>query len=245
MTLSVPRAIAVSCALILGCGKTLGEGGQTIADASVLVDGATCVDLKTTSDDLSCESDSDCTRAITGLICETGCTCPGEGVPVNHSAAERLGSELVGAHLPSQQGCSSGCPGAGTLQCVGGQCTDCGPFPPFAPGCTTDAGGRDAAGDTGVTDHDAAPTCVEISTAAYDTSCQSSSDCILIQTGRVCDGDCACGGAPVSASEQGAYDDALRGITIGGCPCPETTRPVCWEDHCILPVVLPAPDAGG
>jgi hypothetical protein len=82
-------------------------------------------------------------------------------------------------------------------------------------------------------------TCVDIELSTYDLSCKQASDCILIQTGEVCSGQCSCGGQPVSASEQSRYDQATSGIRFVGCSCPKEVAPSCFENRCEYLTVLP------
>jgi hypothetical protein len=56
----------------------------------------------------------------------------------------------------------------------------------------------------------------------------------LIASGEICDGECACPNAAVSASEESRYLSALRSITVGACGCPAEPNPVCMDEVCSL-----------
>jgi len=207
-----------------GAGREVDTGVPTS-------DGGMCVDLVVTPSDLSCARDSDCTLRNTGEVCSGQCLCGNN--PVNATASARFQTQI--APLTFQQ-----CPCAafaGEARCLGGQCARCTGFGPSDPAGCSDAGTTttDAGRDTGVSTGDAG-TCVDILLSAYDQSCNSASDCVVIQTGEVCSGNCACGGEPVNASQESRYQQAIRGITFGLCGCPVQLAPTCLGNKCTLPV---------
>jgi hypothetical protein len=199
------------------------------------------VDLEVASSDVSCGSDQDCALVRTGEVCDGQCACG--DTAVNAAAAARFQSDTASLTL---EGCPCALPGE--TRCLGGQCTLCGFGPDQPAGCadagvaTLEDGGIEVVDggvfDTGVSDADGAA-CVDIELSTYDLSCNSASDCILIQAGEICSGQCSCGSRPVSASEQPRYDQATSGITFGECSCPLELSPSCFENRCELPLVLP------
>jgi hypothetical protein len=76
--------------------------------------------------------------------------------------------------------------------------------------------------------------CVNIELSAYDTSCFQSSDCISINVGQVCIGECLCGGeGAISASAQAQYNAALSSIqTNDRCSCENLGRVACVQGQC-------------
>lgn len=224
----VMAGFAVACG-----GRTLGESGvEPGGDSGVVTDsgigtgatdggGAGCVDLEVAPSDLSCGSDSDCELVGTGEVCNGQCSCG--DTPVNAAAGARFQSETASLTL---EGCP--CADPGEARCLGGQCTLCALGSTEPAGCgdsgttTIEDGGivivDGGEFDTGISDADGG-TCVYIDPSTYDQSCNQASDCILIETGVVCSGQCACGGTPVSASEQSSYEQATSGIKFSACPC--------------------------
>jgi hypothetical protein len=203
--------------------------GREVETGISTSDGGTCVDLVVTPSDVSCASDSDCTLMSTGVVCSDQCSCG--YTPVNTMASARFQSQIAPLTFPE-------CPCAfpGEARCLGGQCARCG-FGPGDPAGCNDAGTgtADAGRDSGVSTGDGG-TCVDILLSAYDQSCNSASDCIVIQTGEVCSGQCACGNEPVNASQQSRYQQAIRDIATGQCNCPLQLAPTCLGNKCALPV---------
>lgn len=217
--------------------ETVVEGAP---DAGVSrADGSSCVDVEVGPSDHSCGSDQDCTLARTGEVCSGQCSCG--DTAVNATASARFQSETASLTLKA---CP--CAFAGEARCVGGQCTLCGLGPGVAAGCNdtgttvgdSGVGTVDGSGpDTGISTADGGQ-CVEIDLSTYDQSCRQTADCILIQAGEVCSGQCTCGGQPVSVSEHSRYEQATSGIAFGICFCPAQAAPQCVDNRCILPVVL-------
>jgi hypothetical protein len=96
--------------------------------------------------------------------------------------------------------------------------------------------------------------CVFIDYTAYDTSCRQDSDCVPIQVGNVCDGQCACGNYAMNGSEEASYEAALAGVQPAVCFCP-SQQVACVTGQCSLQSGIdvdasapkdagPAPDGG-
>lgn len=121
-----------------------------------------------------------------------------------------------------------------------------------------DGGTSAMSGDSGV--------CAAISQSDFDTSCATDSDCMEIQTGKVCeDGTgCICGESAISARDQDRYNaeyqaavsvirtaSALDGSAFRYCGC--GTCPVkaarCIANRCVLcgncPLLPSCPLDGG
>ena len=215
-----------------GAGREVDTGTSDGAGREVdtgTSDGGSCVDLVVTPSDVSCGSNSDCTLMNTGEVCGGQCLCG--DTPVNTTASARFQSQI--ASLTFRE-CP--CASPGEARCLGGQCTRCGFGPGDPAGCyDAGTGTTDASPDTGTSTGDGG-TCVDILLSAYDQSCTSASDCIFIQTGEVCSGNCACGGQPVNASQEARYQQAIRGITFGLCGCPVQLAPTCVGNRCTLPL---------
>jgi hypothetical protein len=250
-----PRCLGGQCTLCgfgpnepAGCSdagvNTLEDGGVATADAGGLdtgiskADGGNCVDINVAPSDLSCASDLDCSLVRTGDVCSGQCSCG--DTAVNATASSHFQSETASLTLKA-------CPCAfpGEARCVGGQCTLCGPGPGPSAGCSnTGTAGDDSGtgnvdgGGPGISTGDGGR-CVGIELSTYDQSCSDAADCILIQTGEVCSGQCACGGQPVSISEQPRYEQATSGIAFGLCGCPVQAAPQCIAKKCVVPAVLP------
>jgi hypothetical protein len=96
-------------------------------------------------------------------------------------------------------------------------------------------------GETGIVDAgglppaDAGGACVTIDPSSYATSCATASDCTIIAVGTLCDGSCACGATPVSASERARYQAATASIAFAACPCFAPPSPVCVAGTCVVP----------
>ena len=212
-----------------GMGMVDGRGPDTGMSTG---DGGKCVDIEVVSSDLSCGSDRDCAVVRTGEVCSGQCSCG--DTAVNATASARFQSDTASLTLEA-------CPCAfpGEARCLGGQCTLCGPGP--TAGCNDagtiaaeDSGTGIVDGGTGTSTADGSK-CVEIDLSTYDQSCNQASDCIRIQTGEVCSGQCACGGAPVNISEAARYEQATKGLASGLCNCPVELVPQCVGNRCVLP----------
>jgi hypothetical protein len=221
-------------------GGTVGSGEASGTISATDGGGASCVDFEILPSDVSCGSDSDCSFVPTGEVCSGQSLC-GDTAPVNAAAEARFQSETASLNL---EACSS------TIQirCLGGLCTLCGDGP-NQPICNEDEGITTPSDsgiviveggefDTGISYVDGGA-CVDIDLSNYDQSCNQASDCVQIRTGEVCSGQCACGGSPVNVREQSRYDQAIADIMFAGCFCPPEVVPSCFENKCILPVVLP------
>jgi hypothetical protein len=237
--------------LVAGCGaRTI----MTAHGVTVESNADGCIDIEVSSAALSCSTDQDCTLAVAG----PGTLCPGAsqgcgGFPTNSAAAKLINAEAE----PLMTGLSLPCAYVPDLsvRCFRGQCTECVGNPGEPEACsvttadggtvsvdageldsgagTSDGGDSDASVETSVTAAEAGPGCVDIDVSTYDISCTKSSDCILIHGGEVCDGDCACGASPVSASEQSRYGQAIAGVELAFCPCVDHVPPACVEGTCV------------
>jgi hypothetical protein len=76
--------------------------------------------------------------------------------------------------------------------------------------------------------------CVDVSLSSFDTSCKQDQDCTVIQSGRICNGDCPCGDAAINADGQAQYSADLSRVQVGNCFCPEIGVPRCIADQCVL-----------
>ncbi len=92
-------------------------------------------------------------------------------------------------------------------------------------------------------------TCVDIQASSYDTSCNSVSDCFLMQVGTICDGTCACGNFAANVSGQAQYEQALSEVQLSDCFCPDA--PIdCIGHQCTtagavgVDASAPPPDSG-
>lgn len=250
-------AAALGSLLVAACGgKTVGvdpgDAGPIGAPDTGVPTGS-CVDIHLGDYDQSCEADTDCTLIEVGTHCSTdSCGCGGT-TPINVDGQARYESAVAGITC---SGPVLGCPFFGNARCIQNQCTLCGPGPNQPGGCSEvgssdggtiiitppDAGVpdtgiieiRDAgAPDTGVTTSDGGA-CVDVALSSYSTSCNVTSDCILIQTGTICDGDCSCSGVGVNISGQAQYDQAVSPITFGACSCPSVPSPTCVAGACTV-----------
>jgi hypothetical protein len=253
-----PLALAL-LALLGACGgRTLDPIGDTpdsgvtthsifAHDAGVdvgIVTTGECVDVTVTPDELSCDRDSDCTGVTTGEVCADTCDCGG-------TAVNNTGANLIATQVEGLENGECACPAFGTPTCVGRVCTLCGFGPNPPAGCPNDCsfgldGCDGGAPDTGIVDggfdvsvvdaplEDTGMACVDIDLATYSTTCQTADDCMVIQSGELCNGDCFCGGSTVSASEAARYNAAVASITPGACGCPVFGDPQCLNGQCVL-----------
>ena len=94
---------------------------------------------------------------------------------------------------------------------------------------TNDASAQNDAGDGGI--------CVDIEASAFDTSCNTTADCIAIAAGTFCSGyDCSCPSATISASAQSAYQAEIGKVPHGAsvCSCPLVGEPKCISSQCVF-----------
>lgn len=121
---------------------------------------------------------------------------------------------------------------AGLLAACGGQTS--------TSGTTSDAGshgspdsGRSGPDATHMVSVDGA-TCARVP-ANLSTACNVDSDCSLVSSGEVCDGQCDCGGDnPVGPAGFAVYEAAIKGITSLACPCVSAYETVCLANVCQL-----------
>jgi len=240
--LIAPVLVVAVAAILVACGgRTAGLGGEpggTLTDAGTpIADSSTgtCVNISLSDFDQSCSTDSDCVLIRTGPICDGECSCGGDS-PINASGQSLYSSETSSI---SFQPCH--CAPDGFTQCVAGQCSFC----PAGEDCVSifRDGGTGSDGGIVITDAGVGPedagvdggsTCVEVDLSSYDTSCNQDSDCFLIQTGQVCDGDCTCGGEPINVSGEMQYEQAVSGIVFAECGCPVGPAGTCLNGTCTL-----------
>jgi hypothetical protein len=173
-----------------------------------------CIDLVLQPGDLDCASNADCASANAGQFCGGSCLCG--GTAANTTAAARLDDEIMSSGLDVGE-CA--CPELGVPTCAAGQCILC-QFGEDSTNPACNQGETDGGVIINPPPEDASTgNCVEIDVADYETSCTQASDCISINTGDVCSGQCGCGGTAVNVSGQARYEQAITGITFEGCPC--------------------------
>jgi hypothetical protein len=217
------------------------DGGPPVTTVDAATDvsigpNGTCVQVDPTHFDTTCSVDSDCALVLTGDVCATDCQCIGD-TPINTASLSEYNQEISGITL---ENCH--CAERTTPRCLENQCTTCNLGP---DGVTCgDAGvigvsdgGIIFPGEAGIEDAgaaDAGGRCVDVNLADYSTTCSVSNDCFIIQTGQVCDGNCECGGSPVSTSGEAMYESVVSGIQFGECGCPAGPPPVCTNGQCVL-----------
>lgn len=162
----------------------------------------------------ACSTSADCApNELCGYAVADACSAKGECVAPPTGAEPCVESE--------------GCACDGTTISVGG--CGAGVLPagytskPLAHenACTADAGS-----DGG--------TCVDINPASYETSCNSDSDCTLVRTGDICDGQCSCGDTPINQSGISKYQAATSGLSLEACPCVFPGTVNCVASQCTL-----------
>jgi hypothetical protein len=209
---------------------------------------SSCVFIVVAASDLACGSDQDCVLIRSGDVCPGDCGCGDSAV--NTAAANRYQSEAA-----SVASADCPCPFSGEPRCLGGSCTLCASTPGQPAGCDdsgvitvedsgvafADAGEFDTGEfDTGIPEMDSGlltvdgSQCVYVDPSSYDRSCTQASDCFVIQTGDVCEGQCACGGLPVNVSGQSRYDEETNGVSFGQCFCPYEGTLLCIGKSCVL-----------
>jgi hypothetical protein len=241
---------AAFATLTAACGgKTLGGSGTGTQDAGTpdaQNEQSECVEITITAAQQTCERDSDCTLALTGLVCAGDCPCG--FVPVNATSATAIAGREQGIGLAE-----CGCGASEELpSCIHGQCAfadvdagggfedggggDC-------PGCNDggggDGGGGDSDGggggfDSGFDSNFDDSMCVNIDLSTYDQSCNTASDCTTILTGQVCNGACECLGSPINVSGEAQYEQATQSIMFGECGCPSEGALACVQGTCTI-----------
>lgn len=209
---------SVACLLLACSGKTLGgspggSGGGSSGGGSG--GGGACVDIDLSSYDVSCATAADCVSISAGEICPGTCTCG--GAAINAAGQARYEQAISGVALGQ---CF--CPEIPAPQCIAGVCS--------AGGGTTTTS-VDASTTTTTAD---AAACVDVDLSTYSESCSVDTDCVVVTSGNICTGSCACGGSVISASEQSRYDQAIQGIQTAECPCPSEGTPRCLGGTCTL-----------
>jgi hypothetical protein len=101
-------------------------------------------------------------------------------------------------------------------------------------------------------DAEAVDACVSVDIAAYDRSCQTQGDCIVVTVGTVCRNQCAwCGNAAINVAGVRQYTDLVSPLApFGSCNCGSNAGiPSCVQGQCTICSMsrdgqLTCPDAG-
>jgi hypothetical protein len=200
-----------------------GPDGGLPSDARSVNEAGSCIEVDLSTYDQSCDVASDCFRVTGGLVCSSEFLCAYCGGSfVNRSEAARYQSAIA-----SLTGGACDCIEA-VPQCVQNKCQLCEP----------------ASEPSGCSDLDAQMSpdsspldggqCIDIDLSTYDQSCVTSSDCIEITSGLICQGNCSCGGSTINQSGQSRYDQAINSIVTEDCPCSFNGGPKCLQGECVM-----------
>jgi hypothetical protein len=74
--------------------------------------------------------------------------------------------------------------------------------------------------------------CVNVDLSSYDQSCNQASDCVYVQSGEVCSGQCGCGNAVINAAGEARYRQATASIDWAECMCLDQPTPQCVDHRC-------------
>jgi hypothetical protein len=77
-----------------------------------------------------------------------------------------------------------------------------------------------------------------------DLSCGSDSDCELVRTGEVCNGQCSCGSTPINAAAAARFQADTASLTLEACPCADPGEARCLGGQCTLCGLGPNQSAG-
>jgi len=195
-------ATVLGLALLAACGgkaivtSDAGGGGGSGSSSG----GEACAEVPLSSFDTSCQVDTDCVSVVTGMLCPGACNCGGS--TINQSSQSDWQSQ-AGRFLTG----NCFCPDSPAPRCIGGTCTLCTGGPSDPPACNLMVA-------------DAGQACVYIPPSTYTTACNTASDCTYLPSGKICSGECECGGMAVNQSGEAAFTMATAGIQFAGCPCP-------------------------
>jgi hypothetical protein len=205
------RLARASSLLVVTAGLLLAAcGGQLFGETSSGGGGGSCVTVDTSTYDQSCQTAADCIAVTSGQICNGDCACGGSTI----SASEQSRYDQA---VSSIQTGTCFCPDEPVPQCIHDECTLQGTSGP-------DSGPAPEAG-----------VCVDVDLSSFDQSCQLDSDCMDITAGKICTGQCACGGSAINVSSESAYEQAIAPVGNGtACPCPFSGQPRCLSNHCAL-----------
>jgi hypothetical protein len=207
-----------------GTGSGLADAGSQV-DTSTQSgrDAAVCVEVDPASLDQSCASDGDCTLVHTGQLCDGDCARCEPNTAVNASGLQAYQADTASI----VQGQCGKCVSFGPASCIANRCTFC----PEPGGCT----------DSGTTEtNDASPPpvdagdCIQVNPSSFSRACASNNDCILVTTGILCSGGCACGDTPINNASLAAYEALTSSIMLEGCPCSDPGQPTCIQGTCTL-----------
>jgi len=199
-------------------------GSQADAPTQLGRDAAVCVDVDPATLDRSCVSDGDCSLVQTGQVCNGDCTWCNSNAAVNAAGVHAYQAEIASiAH-----GECSKCADLGVASCIANRCTFC-----PGPGGCSDSGTVVVTEDAGPPPDDAGD-CVQVSPSSFSRTCVSNGDCILVSTGVLCSGGCACGDTPINNASFATYEALTSSIMFEGCPCPDAGQPTCIQGTCTL-----------
>ncbi|HTQ43641.1 MAG TPA: hypothetical protein VMI75_12850 [Polyangiaceae bacterium] len=120
-------------------------------------------------------------------------------------------------------------------------CAVSGSYTPPADGCVSvpNFGGFDVC--CPCLGADAAAWCTDVDVSTYDRSCRRDSDCIVIQGGMMCTGECACSvgsGTAVNVDGRARYEQTTAPLLplLEDCNCAavSASKPVCAQGVCTL-----------
>jgi hypothetical protein len=91
--------------------------------------------------------------------------------------------------------------------------------------------------DAGVQVTDGATHCITVDPASFtkDAPCNQDTECTLVQTGELCDGQCQCSpNLAIASAEASKYADAVRAVERGFCNCSAGPQARCMAHVCSL-----------
>ena len=197
-----------------GSGSSSGGSGSSGSGGS----GGSCVTVPASSLSRTCSTAADCTVVTTGTVCPDSCDCG--NTAISNSALAQYEADV--ASIPFGEACP--CPSPGVVDCVNGTCTLC--DTPGSGACTVavDAGPSSDGG-----------ACIDLEPSMFDTSCTTTSDCVDVTLGELCDSGCLCGGSAINVADQAKYNQLAAGVPPGEvCGCPYFGKPVCAGGQCIV-----------
>jgi hypothetical protein len=189
-----------------GSGGSAASGGSAGSTSSSggSAGGGSCIDVNLASYDQSCNQASDCVYVQSGEVCSGQCGC---GNSVINAAGEARYRQATASIDWAECMC---------LDQPAPQCVD--------HRCTTQSSVPDAGTDAG--------SCVNVDLSTYDQSCNQDSDCVYVQSGEVCSGQCGCGNSVVNADGEARYQQATASIDWADCMCPAQPTPQCVGHRC-------------
>jgi len=197
-----------------GGGDTGGGGGSGGSGSGG--SGGSCVTVPASSLSQSCSTAADCTVVTTGMVCSSSCDCG--DTPISNAALAQYEADV--ASITFDETCP--CPSPGVVDCLNGTCTLC-----DGPGDCTVAIDAGPSSDVGA--------CIDLEPSVFDTSCTTTSDCLDVTLGDLCDSGCLCGGSAINVADQAKYNQLTANVPPGeACGCPYFGKPVCVDGQCIV-----------